>query len=46
VGILALLHGASTREVRLLQVEDIEPSDRTIRLGPRPHPVPLDPSSW
>jgi hypothetical protein len=47
VGILALLHGASSREVRLpLQVEDIEPSDRTIRLGPRPHPVPLDPSSW
>ncbi|WP_370088298.1 integrase [Streptacidiphilus sp. MAP12-16] len=34
LGILALLHGASSREIR------------TIRLGQRPHPVPLDPVSW
>jgi integrase len=46
VGILALLHAASSREVRFLQIEDIEPTDRTIRLGQRPHPVPLDPASW
>lgn len=45
-GILALLHGASSREVRLLRVEHIEPSHHTIRLGKRPEPVPLDPASW
>lgn len=46
LGILALLHGASSREVRHLQVPDIASRDRTIRLGHRPHPVPLDPASW
>lgn len=46
VGILALLHGASSREVRHLRVEDIEPADRTILLGQRPHPGPLDPARW
>jgi hypothetical protein len=46
LGILALLHGASSREVRLLQLDQIDPAARTIRLGMRPHPVPLDPASW
>ena len=46
LGILALLHGASSREIRLLRLTDIEPAARTIRLGARPHPVPLDPASW
>jgi site-specific recombinase XerC len=46
LGTLALLHGASSREVRLLRTDDIELSARTIRLGKRPHPVPLDPASW
>nr|WTB29703.1 integrase [Streptomyces sp. NBC_00830] len=46
LGILALLHAASSREVRLLRVDDIDPADRTVRLGKRPHPVPLDPASW
>lgn len=46
VGILALLHGASSQEARLLRVEDIDHHARTIRLGNRPHPVPLDPASW
>jgi integrase len=46
LGILALLHGASSSEVRHLQVTDIDPADRTVRLGRRPHPVPLDPASW
>ncbi|MFJ8637192.1 integrase [Streptomyces sp. NPDC093568] len=46
LGILALLHAASSREVRLLRVGDIDPGDRTVRLGKRPHPVPLDPASW
>nr|WP_233627771.1 integrase [Saccharopolyspora sp. HNM0986] len=46
IGILALLHGASSREVQHLQCTDIDPADRTIRTGQRPHPVPLDPASW
>lgn len=46
LGMLALLHGASSAEVRILQVSDIDSTARTVRLGKRPHPVPLDPASW
>ncbi|MFF2014184.1 integrase [Streptomyces sp. NPDC058195] len=46
LGILALLHAASSSEVRLLRVDDLDPANRTIRLGKRPHPVPMDPASW
>jgi site-specific recombinase XerD len=46
LGILALLHGASSSEVRHLQAADIDAGNRTIRLGKRPAPVPLDPASW
>ncbi|HZD73267.1 MAG TPA: integrase, partial [Actinomycetota bacterium] len=46
VGMLALLHGAANAELRGLRVADIAPARRTIRLGRRPHPVPLDPASW
>jgi len=46
LGILALLHGASSIEVRHLRVSDTDPAAKTIRLGSRPHPVPLDPASW
>lgn len=46
VGILALMHGASSREARLLRCDDIDASLRTVRLGDRPHPVPMDPASW
>jgi integrase len=46
VGMLALLHGASSQEARLLQVDDIDHQAQTLRLGSRPHPVPLDPASW
>lgn len=46
VGLLALLHGASSREARLLRCDQIDPDLRTIRLGARPYPVPLDPASW
>jgi hypothetical protein len=46
LGILALLHGASSSEVRHLQATDIGAGAGTIRLGKRPHPVPLDPASW
>jgi site-specific recombinase XerD len=46
LGILALLHGASSGEVRRMQVSHVDVADRTVRLGKRPHPVPLDPASW
>jgi hypothetical protein len=46
VGMLALLHGASSRETRLLRCDDIDQRHQTVRLGNRPHPVPLDPASW
>ncbi|MFJ4674270.1 tyrosine-type recombinase/integrase [Kitasatospora purpeofusca] len=46
LGMLALLHGASSAEVRMLQTTDIDPLTQTVRLGKRPHPVPLDPASW
>jgi integrase len=46
LGILALLHGASSAEVRMLQITDIDTRTQTVRLGKRPHPVPLDPASW
>ncbi|MER5852987.1 hypothetical protein ABT126_40040 [Streptomyces sp. NPDC002012] len=46
VGMLALLHGASSSEVRMLQISDIDQQAQTVRLGKRPHPVPLDPASW
>lgn len=46
VGILALLHGASSHEARLLQVDDINHQTQSIWLGNRPHPAPLDPASW
>ena len=46
LGIFALLHGAASRELRLLRIEDINTINRTVRLGQRPSPVPLDPASW
>jgi site-specific recombinase XerD len=46
VGLLALLHGAAGAELRGLRSTDLDPARQTIRLGRRPHPVPLDPSSW
>ena len=46
VGLLALIHGASAAEQRHLQTGDIDRQHRTIRLGRRPHPTPLDPATW
>jgi hypothetical protein len=46
LGILALLHGASSDEARHLRVTDIDGTARTAELGSRPLPVPLDPASW
>jgi site-specific recombinase XerD len=45
-GLLALLHAAPSRELRNLQVTDIDAEARMLRLGRRPHPVPLDPVTW
>ncbi|MFF4260380.1 hypothetical protein ACFY1L_55585 [Streptomyces sp. NPDC001663] len=30
----------------MLQVTDIDPATQSVRLGKRPHPVPLDPAFW
>ncbi|MFC6987219.1 hypothetical protein [Streptomyces cirratus] len=46
VGTLALLHGASSLEVRLLRITDVDHQAQVVRLGKRPHPIPLDPASW
>lgn len=45
VGIMALLHAASISELRMLRVDDIDERSHSLRLGRRPHPVPLDPVS-
>ena len=46
LGILALVHGTSSLEVRGLRTDDIDQGARAVRLGKRPRPVPLDPASW
>jgi integrase len=46
LGMLALIHGVSSQEVRLLRLDDIDHTAQAVRLGQRPHPVPLDPASW
>ncbi|MFF4764131.1 tyrosine-type recombinase/integrase [Streptomyces sp. NPDC001292] len=46
MGMLALLHGASSSEVRMLRIDDIDGAAQTVRLGKRPRPVLLDPASW
>ncbi len=43
VGALALLHAASSVELRHLRVDDFDQAPHTLRLGHRPLPVPLDP---
>lgn len=46
VGLLALLHGATTTEIQHLADDAIDHAGRTVRLGRRPHPTPLDPWTW
>ncbi|MEW1661054.1 hypothetical protein [Streptomyces sp. NPDC093707] len=46
LGMLALLHGASSVEIRMLRIDDVNSATQTVRLGKRPHPIPLDPASW
>jgi len=45
VGLLALLHGVSSQEARLLLVDDIDPSTHRIQLGQRPSPT-SDSPAW
>jgi hypothetical protein len=45
-GLMALLHGASSMELRHLTVDDIDQRGRSVQLGRRPRPTVLDPASW
>jgi site-specific recombinase XerD len=45
-GLLALLHAASSAQLRQLKVIDVDAAHRTVMLVGRPHPVPLEPTSW
>jgi site-specific recombinase XerD len=45
-GLLALIHGATTQEIRHLAVSDIDPARQAVHLPQRPHPTPLDPWTW
>jgi site-specific recombinase XerD len=42
-GLLALIHAATTQEIRYLTVEAIAPATRAVTLRGRPQPTPLDP---
>jgi len=43
VGMMALLHAASSTELRQLRVEDYDQARQTVRLGSRSLPLPVDP---
>jgi site-specific recombinase XerD len=45
VGMMALLHAASSVEIRQLRVEDFDQTRCRLRLGSRSRPVPLDPAT-
>jgi hypothetical protein len=45
-GLLALLHAASSTEIRRLAVTGADYRTRTIMLPGRPFPVPADPATW
>jgi site-specific recombinase XerD len=42
-GLLALVHGATTQEIRHLTVTSIDPAGQAVHLPGRPQPTPLDP---
>ncbi|MGH3283910.1 MAG: site-specific integrase [Streptosporangiaceae bacterium] len=43
IGLLALIHGATTQEIRHLTVSRIDPAAQAVHLPGRPHRTPLDP---
>jgi len=45
-GLLALIHAATTQEIRYLTVEAIAPATQAVTLRGRPQPTPLDPWTW
>jgi len=45
-GLLALLHAASSAQIRGLTVTGIDARDRTLALAGRPFPTPADPATW
>jgi hypothetical protein len=45
-GLLALIHAATTQEIRHLTVEAIAPATQAVTLRGRPQPIPLDPWTW
>jgi hypothetical protein len=45
-GLLALLHAASSAEIRSLAVTGVNDRKRTVMLPGRPFPVPADPATW
>lgn len=46
IGLLALLHAFTLAELQALRVVDVDTQAQTLRVGGRPHPVPLDPASF
>lgn len=46
VGLLALIHGATTQELSRLTIDAIDPAAQAVHLPGRPHPTPLDPWTW
>ena len=45
-GLAVLIHGASTAEIRQLQIDDIDPAGRSVQLGRRRGRLTLDPDTW
>lgn len=45
-GLLALIHGATTQEIRHLTIDAIDPAAQAVTLRGRPQPTPLDPWTW
>lgn len=45
-GLLALIHAATTQEIRYLTVEAIAPAAQAVTLQGRPQPTSLDPWTW
>ncbi|MFB4276872.1 tyrosine-type recombinase/integrase [Nonomuraea sp. MTCD27] len=45
LGILGLIHGLSSLEVRNLKIDDVDHAYRAIHVAGRPRPIPLDPAS-
>jgi hypothetical protein len=46
IGLLAMLHGASSHEARMLTIDDVDHVRRTVQLGRRPIGTALDPATW